>query len=371
MRKKLNNNTSVEKLRFLLRLKLQGVKQLEKIIFAKHLAIAMKAGLDIVEALEALSQQTESSIFREIILEIKDRVEQGDSLSDSLQDYPDVFSQLFVDVIYTGERGGTLPDNLEYLGEQLERDYDLRRKVKGAMMHPMIVFIAALGVGMMLAIFILPRITELYSSFGPELPTISRLLLNVTDFMRNYWLIGIVGLFIVCIAYFLLKRITSVKYVLDMIKLKLPALGSLTKSLHQARMCRTLGTLLKSGVPIQSAIDATSGTVDNLVYSRLCKNVGEAVERGDTMYSVLKKHSKVIPPLVSRMISLGERTGSLEENLLYLGGFYEKELDERAKRLTTSLEPLLLIFVGLLVSIIAIAIIYPIYNLTGSLSRYA
>ncbi|MBU0976132.1 MAG: type II secretion system F family protein [Patescibacteria group bacterium] len=348
-----------------------GIKPLEKIILAKHLAIALKAGLDIVEALNALAQQTTSKRLREILTEIRKDVEEGKPLADSFLRYPKDFPSIFVDMIYSGERGGTLPENLEYLSLQLEKDYELKKKIKGAMMYPGIIFFATIIVTLALSIFVLPKITALYDSFGDDLPLITVIMLGAMNFVRNYWYLllvsaaGIIGL------YSLAEKFPAAKKVVDKMKLSLPILGNMYVVSQLTRLSRTLGTLVKSGVPIQAALQSLESTADNLVYKDLMRKTAEQVSSGETMYSILKEYPHLFPPLASRMISLGEETGNLENNLLYLGEFYEKELDGVVKNMTTILEPILLIFVGLMVGLVAVAIIMPIYSLSGSINRFA
>ncbi|MDD3646952.1 MAG: type II secretion system F family protein [Candidatus Dojkabacteria bacterium] len=348
-----------------------GIKPLEKIILAKHLAIALKAGLDIVEALDALAMQTTSKRLRDILGEIRKNVEGGQPLAESFMRYPKDFPSIFVDMIYSGERGGTLPENLEYLSIQLEKDYELKKKIKGALMYPGIIFFATIIVTLSLSIFVLPKITDLYDSFGDELPLVTSIVLGAMRILRNYWYLIIAGLIGVSGLYTILGKIPVARKILDKVKLGLPVFGNLYVVSQISRLSRTLGTLVKSGVPIQAALESLESTANNLIYKDLIRKTSGHVGSGETLYSILKEYPKLIPPLASRMISLGEKTGNLESNLLYLGEFYEKELDGVVKNMATILEPILLIFVGLMVGLVAVAIIMPIYSLSGSISRFS
>ena len=346
------------------------IKPIERIILAKHLAIALKAGLDIVESFEVLAEQTSSKKLQRILLSIRDDIEQGGSLSDSFVRFSKDFPPLFIDLIYAGEKGGTLPENLEYLAEQLEKDDELKRKIKGAMIYPGIIFFSTIFLAIGLSVFILPKIVYLYESYGADLPMITSVLLKSMSFLSTYWLPGIIIGIILYAVYKLLIRVKKIRYTLDLVKIRMPLFGKLLYMSQISILTRTLGTLVRSGIPIQAAIESVSVTIDNAVYQKFLVETAKDVGAGNSLYSSLKKRPDLFPPLSTRIISMGEKTGNLEKNLLYLGDFYEKELDHFTRDLTSSLVPILLLFVGVVIGTVAVAIILPIYRLSGTLGRY-
>ena len=357
------------KIKFPYNLAFFSIKPVEKLIFVRHLSIALKSGLDIVSALDTLASQTSSKKFQMIIYNLARRVEQGESLSESLKGYKDVFTKIFFDIIYTGERGGTLVKNLEYLSDQLENEMDLSSKVKNALIYPVIIFGATIAVTFGLAFFVLPKIVDLYTSFGTNLPFLTQVILNFTAFMNKYKfaIVACIGLFVISIRLF--NKNKYFKIFVDFIKLHSPIVNRVEKSMYVSRITRILGTLIQSGVPIQASLLVVSDTVNHYLYSNILSKTADSVQNGSSLYSTIKNYKKEFSPLASRMIDLGEKTGNLEKNLLYLADFYEKEVDNLMKNIVTLIEPLLLIIVGLTIGIIAVAIIAPIYQLTGSISR--
>lgn len=349
---------------------LNRVSFLEKLIFTKHLATMAKTGISLVEAFETLAQQTGSKKFRNILLSVMKDIENGQPLAKSLGKFPHVFDQFYLSLIEVGEESGTLEKNLEFLAKQMSKDYALRKKIQTAMLHPGLVLSTAVIMGGFISLFILPKLTNFFEAFEVELPLPTRILLLFAQIMKNYGFI-IAGCLIGVsfLIYFLIKN-SPLKFFWHRFVLKVPLFGELLAFGQLARFSRNLGTLIKSGVPITKSLETTAKTLTNLKFKidlllinqTLAKgrNIADAIEKGDFAE---------FPPLVTKMISVGERTGKLEETLLYLADFYEDEIDNISKNLTTILEPILLIGVGLVVAFVALAIITPIYELTGSIHR--
>ncbi len=275
-------------------------------------------------------------------------------------------------MVKVGETGGALENTLIHLSLQMEKDYDLKKKIKGAMLYPMIILIATMALGSAMAIFILPKLTKLFQTFKVTLPLSTRILLWVSNLFQNYGFYIIGGFIILIFLLWYIVRSNFARLPTSRLILSLPIIGKISQNVNLARFNRILGTLLKSGVPVVEALSITANTLGNEVYKKRLLSVSEKVKKGIPISQVLKKeskHSDSFPQLVSRMIGVGEKTGKLDETLIYLAKFYEKEVDNTTKNLSVILEPILLILIGLVVALVAIAIISPIYKLSGSLRK--
>lgn len=339
---------------------------LEKVFFVKNLATMLKAGLSLREGVAVIQEQTDSVFFKKILSNIITSLDNGHTLADSLSFYPRNFNQLIVNIIKVGETSGTLEENLKYLSFQLEKSYELRRKIKGALIYPALILVSTFVLGTTLAVFILPKLIPLFKSFSINLPLPTKILMWFTDMMQSYGPFILLGVAILIVFFILLSRLPKIKKLLHKILLRLPIFGRISRSSNLADFSRTLGILLKSGVPIVQSLDVTAGTMKNMVYQEALRITSNKIQRGELISDYLKSKKFLFPPTVSRMIQVGERTGNLEQTLFHLAEFYEKEVDNVAKNLSNILEPFLLVVIGLVVGFIAIAIILPIYKLTGS-----
>lgn len=346
------------------------VSFLEKLLFTKHLATMIKAGIPIVEALQGLVDQTKSKRFKKVLDIVTADVQNGQALAKSMGKHPWVFDQFYLSLIKIGEESGTLEENLGFLSKQLTKDYALRKKIQGAMLYPGLVFAATGIMGGFIALFILPKLVDFFDAFEIELPLATKILLFFANLMKNYGLL-LAGLAVVLMILFsLFIRLKQIKPKWHSLLLRAPLFGELLAYGQLARFSRNLGTLLQSGVPVTKSLETTARTLSNLRFQNDLFEVNQGLVKGKNIGEILdsKKYSE-FPPLVAKMISVGEKTGKLEETLLYLGDFYEDEIDNISKNLTTILEPVLLLTIGLVVGFVALAIISPIYELTGSIRK--
>jgi len=344
------------------------VSLFDKLLFAKHLRMMIKSGVPLREAILEIQKESASKKFRAILKKVVEDLDNGESLSRSLSRYPYVFDDLFVNLIKIGESSGTLEKTLEYLVQQLERSYDLRKKITSAMLYPALILIATFVLIGILAFFVFPKLIPLFEGFNIELPLPTRILLWFIKTMKVYGFL-LVGLIIFFVSlFFFLSRLRPIKLVNHRIVLGLPIIGRFTRNVNLAYFARTLGTLVKSGVPIVEALDITANTLNNLVYQRYLKKSISRIQRGEEVVSFLRDNPKLFPPIFSRTVSAGEKTGRLEESLFFLAEFYEKEIDNAAKNLSQILEPILLIIIGTIVGFIAVSIIMPIYKIAHTLS---
>jgi type II secretory pathway component PulF len=343
-----------------------GIDLKTKAIFAKHLSVMLKAGLNIVEAIEITEEQA-SGKFRKILRGILSSLNAGQSLAESFKRYPKVFSNMFINIVGAGEMSGNLEENLTNIAEQLEKERQLKEKIKGAMLYPSVVLIAALILGIAMSFLVLPKIIPLFEGLKVDLPFTTRALIWFSRIIKERANIlfpsSIAGFFLFIWAI----RAKFSQPLTHQILLKTPIINKITRQSNLARFCRSLGTLLKSGLNIEEAFDISRTTLDNYYFRKSLEEISNSLGKGVKLSSQLSKYEQYFPKLATRMISVGEETGKLEESLLFLADFYELETDNTTKSLSTAIEPILLIFIGLIVAFLALSIITPIYQITGNI----
>ncbi len=338
----------------------------EKLLFAKYLGVLLRAGLAIDEALDILIQQSKGSLHV-ILTNLQTRIRNGDMLADGFDDYPYVFSPIFINLIRVGERSGTLQDTLEHLAQQMEKERNLKQKIRSAIAYPLIVLIGAIILSVGIVVFILPNILTVFLTLKVDLPVTTRLLIWVANLLVHdgEWIA--LGTFLLFFSWLFLRRMVVVQPIFHGILLHFPVIGTIVRNTNLARVCRLMGTMLKSGMPINETIPVTVSVLRNIHYKNLFNSILDEVSRGRTISSVLVNYPKRFPPMALRMIRVGEETGTLPDMLLYLANFYEQEVDDMTRNLSTLLEPVLLITIGLLVGVLALSIVTPIYQLLGTI----
>ncbi len=341
----------------------------EKIIFAKHLSMMINAGMTEVDSVRLVRKQVKSRSFAKVLDKIIHDLESGQFLSVSLKQFSSAFGKMFISLIEIGEISGTLSENLNYLSIELKKSHQLRAKVRSALIYPAVILAATLGVSAILIFFILPKIMPIFFSLRITLPLETRILVGASNFLLHYYYLVVAGAVAAFLGIKLLLKIPAVRFVWHRLILFLPLVGGIAKNYHMANITRTLGIFLKSGIKIVEAILIVSGAVSNDVYKRALLLVAEEIRKGEPLYKYFENNPSIFPPTVSRMIEVGENTGKLDENLFYLADFYENEVDETTKNLSSVLEPVLLIIMGALVGFVVISIIKPIYEVSQSLSR--
>ncbi len=344
------------------------ISHLDKLLFVRHLKMLIKAGLPLREAVSEIRDQTQSRKFSRILDSVLSQLDNGQSLSNSLSLHPKVFDELFISLIEVGEASGTLEENLGYLADQLEKKHNLRTKIKGAMIYPIIVLVSTFGLVGILAVFILPKLLPLFRSFNTELPLPTKILLFFISAGESYG-IYIFSLLVGLVFFlFFIYRFKPVKKFFHRIILKFPIFGKMSREVNLAYFSRTLAILIKSGVPIVEAFEITSRSLSNVVYQEEVKKVIPTIKQGGQIAGYFKEKPKFFPSVFSRMISIGEKTGNIDEALSYLADFYERNIDEATKNISSTIEPALLVIMGLMIGFIAISIIMPIYEMTHGLS---
>ncbi len=350
------------------------VKLADLSIFCRQFSTMIDAGVGLVRCLSVLGEQTPNVKLRFIITDIQSEVEQGSTLSRAMAKHPRTFNNLFIGLVRAGEVGGVLEEALQRLAGFLEKDLELRRKVKSAMTYPTIVMVVAISIVIGLVTVILPKFMDLFKELGmgkDEMPAMTRMLMGFSGFLTSgfplrqvFFLIGTV-LFI--IGWKAFTRTKTGRRLYDTIKLKMPVFGKLNHKIALARFARTLGTLMVSGVPILQALETVAGTVDNDVIGDAILEARERIREGDRIGDPLRK-SKMFPPMVVQMVSIGEESGALDQMLEKIAEFYEQEVDTALSSLTAAIEPVMIVFLGFSVGFIVISMFLPLVSIINNLS---
>ncbi len=338
------------------------VKQEDINIFTRQFATMINAGLPLIKCLSILAQQTESASLASIITDCQREVEAGRSLSEALSKHPEAFGNLYVSMVRAGELGGMLDDVLLRVADQLEREFEIRRKVKSAMTYP----IAILGLSLVLLaamiVFIVPKFASMFKSMGGELPTFTKVLVGISHFIGGWGGLVIIAVIVgLVIVWRRVKATDQGRYAIDKMKLKMPYVGNLFHKTAMSKFSRSLGTLISSGVPILGALEITGETTGNMVVTRELDRVRASVKEGETIARPLQD-AEVFPPMITQMIAIGEETGALDVMLGKVSEFYDSEVNAGVDSLTSTLEPLLMMFLGVSVGMIVIALYLPIFR---------
>jgi len=336
-------------------------------IFSRQLATMLSAGLPIVQAIAILERQTENKKFKEMLKEIRTDVEGGATFSDSLEKHK-VFSRLYVNLVRAGETSGTLDSVLDRLATFLEKDLELRGKIKSAMTYPVIVLVFAFIITYFLMVGIVPMFASILTDLGSELPMLTRVLIIIADFLKNGVLYIIGFSLLVYFGYRYYYNTERGRRVIDNLKLRMPVFGNLNKKSAIARFSRTFGLLVSSGVNVIEAMDITRGTAGNAIVEDILGETKEAIQVGEPIHSTLLRYPQVFPPMVSSMIAIGEETGALDTMLQKVADFYEREVDEAVTSLTAAIEPIMIIVLGAIVGAIVAGMFLPLFQIIGTLS---
>lgn len=338
----------------------------DKINFVRHLAMIIKAGVPMFDGLRIIQRQTESKVLKKIIERIIIDVTNGRFLADSLESHKKLFNHFFVSIIRVGEASGTLATNLLYLADEMEKSKDLRNKVRAALIYPVIVLVMTIVIVGLLMFFVFPKVIPVLQGLNVPLPLPTRILIGFSQFLTQYGFLVLGAIVLLALlGRFVIWKLQPVQYAAYRLAFLVPVFSSLTVDLSMANFSRVLGILLKSGSKIVESLETTSRTFDNLVYRRYLQQAADQMRKGEEFARTLEKYPQVFPPLLSGLIEVGERTGNLQENLEYLAEYYSKEAEVKVQGLTTVLEPLLLLFMGLVVGFVAISIIVPIYQISS------
>ena len=338
------------------------VKTGDLVIFTRELATLSGAGLSLIKSLISLRDQMPEGKLRWVVSQVIDGVERGDSFSESLSRFPKVFPKLYVNMIRSGEVSGSIDEILKRLASLLEKHQRLMKRLRTALIYPAFVLTMALLILSMLMIFVVPTFTKIFADLGSELPKPTQFLIATSNLFKNQWYILLAGVVFGIWGIRYLLTISAIKYYVDKIILVVPLFGKLTSRVIISRFTRTLGTLLNSGVPILSALQIIKETTTNLVYANCIPRIAESVKEGES-FAKMMEEAKIFPNLVIKMVGVGEETGQLSDMLVKVADNYEEDVDILIASLSALMEPFLIVFMGLIVGFIVIAMFLPLFNI--------
>lgn len=342
------------------------VRKVDLLFFVKHLNVMLKAGVSLFESLHMLSDQAKGVLQKKLKAVLKE-VSAGSKLADGMAKHSKDFPELVVELVRSGEMSGTLETNLEYISDFIRKDIDLRKKVRSAMMYPMFVLVAIIGLTMAIGLFVLPQILPLFSSLKVELPVSTKILLWFANYFQDYGLQTLIVLAGVMIFTPVFLESKPIRPLSHRVFLRLPIVGKILVQLNLARFFRVFATLMEAGIPIDKTLSVCRNVIRNVEYKKAITHMKISVERGTDLSDSVEDDELLFPTLVTHMMRVGEKTGNLADSLIYISNFYEEEVDDKMKNLSTALEPILLIGIGIIVAGVALSIIGPIYSLSGGI----
>jgi type II secretory pathway component PulF len=343
------------------------VSTVDIVTMTQNLSVMLGAGLTVPESLSVLVDQSGGKL-RAILARLNEEVQGGEMLGDALEKFGKEFGPIFISAVKVGENSGTLSKNLTHVASQMEQDLEVRRNVQGAMLYPSIIIIATIILGLALATFVLPQMTSIFRSLDVELPWTTRTLIFVADqFQTHGAIVTPTVLLTLFLSAYLLRR-RFMQPVVHRAVLYIPLLKTFIHELNRARFCRAIGTMLQSGIPIQETLGIVASAMPNYVYRLSILAMHERIESGESFADIVEQYPRLYPKMVQRMIAVGERSGGLADSLLYLARFYEQKVSIKAKSISTIIEPLLLITIGIGVAFVALSIFTPIYSVTEAIT---
>lgn len=341
------------------------VPVIERVLFSRYFSLMLRAGMDVKRSLQALQQQTRSKPLKIALESVYHDIERGRTLAESMQAFPAAFPSLFISFIEVGETTGRLQESLEVLASQLQKEYELRRAVKGGLMYPAVIILALIAVAIAMMFFVVPKLVEVFEGFNVQLPLATRVLIFASDTFQDYWMLIFLGAFILIGCAWGLMQVKSVHAAVNDGFLYLPIFGGIIQKVNLGRFSRNLSSLLQSGVSFIRALEILGQNTPHPSYARVFAAAREHVRQGKELSTFLTDFPRLFPPIVINVIKVGEETGALDQVLAETALFYESEVDQTMKNLTSIMEPILMVAVGLAVGALAVSVIAPIYDLVN------
>lgn len=335
----------------------------EKIMFARNLRVMIAAGVPLPRGLEILANQSKKEKFKKILLNIREEVIKGKAFSDALGKYVNVFSELFVSMVKVGEETGTMEEVLRVVVKQMEKEHEIKSKIKGAMVYPIVILLAMVCIGILMLILVVPKLSQVFTEMGVELPMTTRLVIAFGEFLKKFWYtLPLIVIFLIILFRSVLKTKTG-KLVFDTIILKIPIFSPIIKKTNSAHTIRTLSSLIAAGVPIVRSLEIVSNSLSNVNYKKAMSQAAEKVRQGGKLAEALKGYENIYPSLIIQMIEVGEETGETSKILEKLADFFEEEVSNATKNLSAVVEPVLMLIIGAAVGFFAISMVQPIYSM--------
>ena len=361
-----DRSTSVFSFSFWNRL-VSSVGEYDKILFARNLGAMLSAGLSLSRALSVITRQTSNPKLISVVSDVDTEVRRGETLHAAIAKFPAVFPTLFSAMVRAGEEGGDLAASLTLIADQMERMFNLKKKIRGAMLYPMIIVIAIIGIGAIMMTTVVPTLSATFKEMGAQLPVSTRLVIATSDFLVNNTLLAIILSVATVALFFGSLRTKTGRRIRDLTLIKMPLIGRLVREINAARTARTMSSLLTAGVDVLTSLEITSEVVQNSYFKAVIIEAQEKVRGGEPLSAAFMRHEGLFPPFVGEMMSVGEETGQTPEMLKRLAIYYEDEVDGKTKDMSTIIEPFLMIFIGAAVGFFAMAMITPIYSLSQNI----
>lgn len=339
----------------------------EKLIFARNLSAMLTAGLSLSRSIGIMERQTKNDVFKAALQNINDEIGKGSTFAQGLQKYPKIFNELFISMVRAGEEGGNMAATLETLSAQMEKSYMLTKKVKGAMIYPGVIISVMIIIFVIMMIFVVPSLTASFKDLNVALPSSTLLIIAVSDFLKDHTILFVLSVFAFIGSLVFIARTKQGQLFFDWLFPRLPVIGTIIKEMNAARLARTLASLLASGVEVVTALTITKDVLQNVYYKNVIDEAVVLVQKGSPMSEVFMRHEDIYPSLVGEMMSVGEETGTVADMLAKLAVFYEQEVDQKTKDLSTIIEPVLMVIVGVGVGFFAMAMITPAYSLVNNI----
>ena len=344
-----------------------GIKRIEIMRTAKNLSAMLSAGLSISRALSVIERQSSNKNLKKIVTGLSESIKKGSSFHEALAVYPNVFPEIFIAMVRAGEESGSLPESLSVVALQMERSEELIRKVRGAMIYPAIVITAIIIVGILMLMYVVPTLTSTFTSLGVQIPLSTRVIVALSNFMTNNASLVLVIIIAFVVGGFAFVRSRLGGRIVLSVALRLPVIGELVRETYTARASRTLSSLLSAGVPVLDSLTITAEVVRAKVFSDVVKDAELRVKKGELLSVAFSEHNNLYPILMSDMLSVGEETGKVAEMLKQIAEFYETDVAEKTKDISTIIEPVLMVIIGVFVGIFAVSMIAPIYQLSSAI----
>lgn len=344
---------------------LKRVSVVDKMLFARHLGVMLRAGLPFSRSIGVLSEQTSNAYFIEILQSVQEDIQKGNSLADSLEKYPKVFDNLFVSMIRIGEIGGNLEEVLDILYIQMKKEHELSSRIKGALMYPAVIIFAMFTIGVLMMMFVVPSLLNIFEEMEVELPLTTKIIVFISNSLQNYGIFIFLGFGLLVALFFWLIKTPKGKKAYDYFLLRLPTIKGIVAKVNMARFSRTLSSMIASGIPIVEALKIISDTLGNTFYKESVRDACQYVQKGVELSEVIGRHDTLYHPLMLHMIEVGEETGTLENTLKQVAEFYEGEIEQITSNLSSIIEPILMLVIGAAVGFFAISMLQPMYSIMG------
>jgi len=358
----------IKKKKFLISIPfLGGISLTDKMFFTRNLQVMISAGISLPRAIRVLAGQVKSKKFKTSLLEIAEEVTKGKNFSDALKGYPNIFPELFQSMIKVGEETGTLEEVLKTLTQQMEREHEIKSKIRGAMIYPAVIICAMIGIGILMLIMVVPKLAETFKELNIELPLTTRLVIGLGDFLAKKWFLGILILIIIAPFLRMCLKTRVGRRIIDNLVLKTPIISPIIKKTNSAYTARSLSSLFSSGVPIIRALEVVSRSLGNIYFREAISDAAEKVRKGSKLSDALRPYENIYPSIVIQMIEVGEETGETSDILKKLADFFEEEVTNATKNLSAAIEPVLMLLIGAAVGFFAISMVQPIYSMLGAI----